>query len=211
MCRLRLKCRFCYNLNMNKNTYFSRISGFTLIELLVVVLIIGILAAIALPRYEKAIAEAKVAKVLPWFKNIKEGRDLYLMNGGRDNCMDLGRYMAALGIEARTRCSGTNVDGLCENENGWCDSTLYIDDKTTIFNVTGHARYSYKKNKGQATSDFDILLLTYIRGYTSDEKTGDLFCRPNTEWGDSMCQQLASSLTTVKCDYSAKTCYRMNL
>ncbi len=194
-----------------QNPAGGKLSGFTLIELLVVVLIIGILAAIALPQYEKAVAKAKVAEVLPWFKKIKEGRDLYLMNGGNSSCMDLGRYMAALGIDARTRCSGTNVDGLCENENSWCDSTLYVDDKTTILNHTGHARYSYKKNKGQATSDFDILLLTYIRGYTSDEKTGDLFCRPNTEWGDSMCRQFASSPSSVRCDYSAKTCYRMDL
>lgn len=201
------------NKNENKNIrlFSASAGGFTLIELLVVVLIIGVLASIALPQYEKAVAKAKVAEVLPWFKKIKEGRDLYLMNGGKSNCMDLGRYMAALGIEARTRCFGTNVDGLCENENGWCDSTLYLDDKTTIFNGTGHARYAYKKNRSQATSDFDILLLTYSRGYTSDEKTGDLFCRPNTEWGDSMCLQFASSSETVKCDSSAKTCYRMNL
>lgn len=55
--------------------------GFTLIELLVVVLIIGILAAIALPQYFKAVRKARAAEALIQVKALRDAADRALLSG----------------------------------------------------------------------------------------------------------------------------------
>ncbi len=60
--------------------------GFTLIELLVVVLIIGILSAIALPMYRKAVEKSRVADALSTMDAVaKSEHGWYLMNNDYTN------------------------------------------------------------------------------------------------------------------------------
>ncbi len=56
--------------------------GFTLIELLVVVLIIGILAAVAVPQYQKAVKKSKATDSITLLKAVFEATEVYALEHG---------------------------------------------------------------------------------------------------------------------------------
>ncbi len=114
--------------------------GFTLIELLVVVLIIGVLAAVALPQYQKAAAKARVTETLLHIKELQRGIDLYVLEHGYEDVMFVGTNAVDLPIDVplpRKRMdsiSYSNEDVMYENVS--CsseDNTCFMHVSQTLY------------------------------------------------------------------------------
>ena len=58
--------------------------AFTLIELLVVVMIIGILSAVALPQYTKAVNKSRYAGLMPLAKSVKQAEEAVYMGNAAE-------------------------------------------------------------------------------------------------------------------------------
>ena len=82
--------------------------GFTLIEVLVVILIVGILAAVALPQYEKAVLKSRVTQGLVALNALEKAQTEYELANGT-----YAQDLEGLSIDP-------GVDLSCGGGGNWC-------------------------------------------------------------------------------------------
>ena len=138
-------------------------SGFTLIELIFVIVIIGVLAAVAIPKYNELRLNAQVSNIIkPYSTILENGRSLYLnekeLNDKNDTAIDI-------------------VDFIDTKGKGWTKNT---DDATYKIDDNNYVTFTYNNNgtmdlKLHATGKIQTKLATKLNvTFSSDENTTTL-------------------------------------
>ena len=153
----------------NKNTR----RGFTLIELLVVVLIIGILAAVAVPQYQFAVDKSRIAPYLPKIADITKAEQVYYLSNGRHS-----RLFSELDIDLTKLCPA-----IASNELQKCigniSMTIHVSPDTIDLDYCTDKDCRYSTNNKILRATFSM--------YTGKIETCNAY---NTARGQKLCKWL---------------------
>jgi len=135
----------------SKMTNSNNTKGFTLIELIMVTIILGILAAVAIPRYMTSVAAAEAAAEDAVISSIRAGLENYateqLMSGGR-------RIWPNDPFDAlATKPSGHSTDGAVANVDGEWTFVSSSTGGSISHQRNDNTRYAWAYNKGTQTGD----------------------------------------------------------
>ena len=155
--------------------FISKNGGFTLIELLVVVLIIGILAALALPQYQKTVEKARISEAFQMSGSLRAAVDLYVLaNGLVDTELVDGRSgqgnQLDINIESSLDCSLGDKD-LCFSKDFAYDAFCHPKSYSP---KSCHIRAFRVKNKEGLSANTNIWsVYDYVITWMRDDANGE--------------------------------------
>ena len=156
--------------------------GFTLIELLVVVLIIGILSAVALPQYQKAVMKARFAQYLTTVNGLKREAQLAF-------------------LEQAFPANGDDDLDICKNFESFTGGEWNGDDY-----ITKHWDYQLGtcyNNNVFMTAYFGSGNFSVETGF---ERSGRIYFSVITEGNSSSCKAMCDTLTSNYGTDSVNSC-----
>ena len=158
--------------------YFNQAKqGFTLIELLVVVLIVGILAAVALPQYQVAVAKSRFANARTYVKTLQTAQEAYYLANGKYE-------LVIANLDLDLNCQHVSDQTVLK-----CDEFFLIDNMNgQIPNV--RAAYCPEDEKYTMTSCVNNADFYYTVWLDHSDHPGQTSCTPNTALGRSVCGSL---------------------
>ncbi len=165
--------------------------GFTLIELLVVVLIIGILAAVAVPQYQKAVEKSRATEAMLIISNLEKAIDVRLLEQGLPSGETLFLGSTANGANTLDIDLKNSLD--CTRDSTLCNGKHFV-----------YSAYCFKEDNDE---ECVIEAARVQGGDNNNDIEWDLFSRRDMDtglwtrtcvynsyfsYGEALCESLAS-------------------